>query len=82
MTTKHVAGMFLAAILAMAAAAVVSVLSLQKADAGYATAKTCSGDTIKLTNAKERLLRLQNRAAHGRKALCVQPDLTSAATHK
>ncbi|HEX6710670.1 MAG TPA: CAP domain-containing protein [Rubrobacter sp.] len=78
---KYVAGMFLAAILAMVAATIVSTLSLQRADAGYATAKTCSGDTIRLTNAEERVLRLHNhaRAAHGRKALCVQPDLTRAA---
>jgi uncharacterized protein YkwD len=81
MTMKHVAGMFLAAILAMVAATVVSALSLQAADAGSASTKTCSGDTITLTNAEERVLRLHNhaRAAHGLKALCVQPDLTRAA---
>ena len=81
MATKHVAGMFLAAILAMVAATIVSTLALQAADAGSASVKTCSGDPINLTNAEQRVLRLHNhaRAAHGLKALCVQPDLTSAA---
>lgn len=81
MTTKHVAGIFLAAILAMVAATVVSALSLQEADAGFVTAKTCSGGTIKLTNAEESVLRLHNRArtARGLKALCVRPELTDAA---
>ena len=81
MTTKGAAGMFLAAILAMVAATVVSALSLQAADAGSAGTKTCSGDNISLTNAEERVLRLHNRTrvAHGLKALCLQPDLTRAA---
>jgi uncharacterized protein YkwD len=81
MTTKRGTRMFLVAIVAVVAATVVSALSLQAADAGSGGTKTCSGDPIKLTNAEERVLRLHNhaRAAHGLKALCVQPDLTRAA---
>ena len=80
MTTKHVTGLLLAAILATVAATVVLTLTQQKADAGFVTAKTCGG-TIKLTNAEGHVLKLHNqaRAARGLKTLCVHPDLTKAA---
>jgi uncharacterized protein YkwD len=79
MATKHVAGMFLVAILATVT--FVSTLTLQEADAGFVTARTCGGGSIKLTSAEGRILKLHNQArtSRGLKALCVQPDLTRAA---
>lgn len=81
MTTKHIAGMLLASILATVALVFVSTLTPQEANAGYVTARTCGGGTIKLTGTEGRVLKLHNRArtSRGLKALCVQPDLTRAA---
>lgn len=81
MTTRHVTGMLLAAIVATMVALFASTLTLREADAGFVTAKTCGGGTIRLTNAEERVFKLQNQArtSRGLKALCVHPDLTQAA---
>jgi uncharacterized protein YkwD len=81
LATKRVTWIFLAAVVATVAGIALSAFAPQRAEAGFSTAKTCGGGTIKLTNAEERVLKLHNhaRAAHGLKALCVQPDLTKAA---
>ena len=81
MATKHLPWMFLAALLATVAALVVSAFTPHQADAGFVAARTCSGDSIELSNAEQRVLTLHNhaRTRHGLKALCVHPDLTQAA---
>ena len=82
MTTRHLSGILLAAILASAAiAAFALTLAPKEANAGFVTARTCDGGSISLTNAEGRILKLHNQArtSRGLKALCVQPDLTKAA---
>ena|SRR5215204_4042298 len=81
MAMKHVTWVVLAAVLATVTALVVSAFTLHKAGAGLATVRTCSGGTIELSNAEQRILTLHNhvRARHGLKALCVHPALTAAA---
>lgn len=74
--------MFLAALLAVVAATVVSATQPQKANAAPTiSVTTCGGGTIQVNTDEKRTLKLHNqtRAANGLAKLCVQPQLTKAA---
>jgi uncharacterized protein YkwD len=74
--------MFLAALVAVLAAMVISATQPQEANATTTvTVGTCSGGTIQLTTDEKRTLDLHNqtRAANGLPGLCVHPALTNAA---
>jgi uncharacterized protein YkwD len=74
--------MFLAALLAVVAAMVVSATQPQEANATTTVSvKTCNGGTIQLNADEKRALDLHNqtRAANGLPGLCVHPALTNAA---
>ena len=74
--------MFLAALVAVLAAMVLSVTQPQEANASTTVSvRTCSGGTIQLTTDEKRTLDLHNqtRAANGLPVLCVHPALTNAA---
>ena len=67
----------------LAATAVLAVTTLanpQPAEAATSV-RTCSGDTIQLNDAENRILTLHNqtRANNGLAQLCVDPSLTNAA---
>jgi uncharacterized protein YkwD len=74
--------MFLAALLAVVAAMVVSATQPQVANATTTVSvTTCNGGTIQLNADEKRALDLHNqtRAANGLPGLCVHPALTNAA---
>ncbi len=73
--------MFLAALVAVLAAMLVSATQPQEANATTVGVTTCSGTTIQLTTDEKRTLDLHNqtRAANGLPGLCVHPALTNAA---
>ena len=74
--------MFLAALVAVVAAMVVSATQPQEANATTTVSvRTCSGGTIQLNADEKRSLDLHNqtRAANGLPGFCVHPALTNAA---
>src|SRR5215213_6679498 len=82
--------MFLAALLAVVAAMVVSATQPQEANATDIPGvpggivyvwTTCDGGNIQVSSAESRILQLHNqtRAAYGLPGLCVNPALTNAA---
>ncbi len=80
-TERRAWRMFLAALVAVLAAMVVSATQPQEANATTVGVTTCSGTTIQLTTDEKRTLDLHNqtRVANGLPRLCVHPALTNAA---
>ena len=80
-TERRAWRMFLAALVAVLAAMLVSATQPQEANATTVGVTTCSGTTIQLTTDEKRTLDLHNqtRVANGLPRLCVHPALTNAA---
>lgn len=82
MVIRCISAALLVATMAAVAATEASAAEVSGADdTSTATVSTCSGGTINLTSEEKRVLDLHNstRKHHGRKPLCVHPDLQEAA---
>ena len=80
MVKRYASVVFLASILALAAAVGVSAVEPREAEAAV-TVSTCSGGTITLSDAEKRSLDLHNqtRASNGLAKFCIHPALQDAA---
>ena len=80
-TRRHTWTMFLAALVAVVAAMVLSTTQPREVNATTVGVTACNGSIIQLTADEKRTLDLHNqtRAANGLPRLCVHPALTNAA---